>query len=141
MAEMEELSDHFGEFWVEMERFEYRAEEKDLGAVALVLDLAKVFERVSLLVVWAWQRISACQGRSCECSSKDVWRSQSRRSCQGESEVACFCALCCRTHRVIATKMYPPLKLRVFVDDVTALFDGDEQGSDRAMAKKVMRHF
>ena len=38
---------------MEMERFKYRAGE-DLGAVALVLDLAKAFERVSLPVVWAW---------------------------------------------------------------------------------------
>ena len=36
--------------WIlmEMENFKYRAWEEDLGAVALVLDLAKAFERVSL---------------------------------------------------------------------------------------------
>ena len=39
---------------MEMERFKYRAGEEDVGAVAVVLDLAKAFERVSLLVVWAW---------------------------------------------------------------------------------------
>ena len=41
--------------WVillEMERYKYRAGEENLGAVA-VTDLAKAFERVSL-VVWAW---------------------------------------------------------------------------------------
>ena len=37
-----------------MEMFKYRAAEEDRGAVTLVLDLAKVFERVSLPVVWAW---------------------------------------------------------------------------------------
>ena len=42
------------EILMEMERFKYQAGEEDLGAVALVLDLAKAFERVSLLVVWAW---------------------------------------------------------------------------------------
>ena len=42
------------EILLEMERFKYRAGEDDLGAVALVLDLAKAFERVSLPVVWAW---------------------------------------------------------------------------------------
>ena len=42
------------EILMEMERFKYRAGEEDLGAVALVVDLAKAFERVSLLVVWAW---------------------------------------------------------------------------------------
>ena len=30
-----------------------KAKEEDQGAVALVLDLAKAFERVRLLVVWA----------------------------------------------------------------------------------------
>ena len=37
-----------------MERLKNRAGEGDLGAVALVLDLAKAFERVSLPVVLAW---------------------------------------------------------------------------------------
>ena len=39
---------------MEMERFDGRGKEEDQGAVALVLDLAKAFERVSLPVVWAW---------------------------------------------------------------------------------------
>ena len=42
------------EILMESERFEFQAREEDLGAVALVLDLAKAFERVSLPVVWAW---------------------------------------------------------------------------------------
>ena len=42
------------EVLMEMERFKYRAGEEDQGAVALVLVLAKAFERVSLPVVWAW---------------------------------------------------------------------------------------
>ena len=42
------------EILLEMERFKYRAGEEELRAVALVLDLAKAFERVSLPVVWAW---------------------------------------------------------------------------------------
>ena len=36
------------EILLEMERFKYRAGQEDLGAVALVLDLAKAFEQVSL---------------------------------------------------------------------------------------------
>ena len=47
---MEEL----WEILLEMERFSGKAKEEDQGAVALVLDLAKAFERVSLPVVWAW---------------------------------------------------------------------------------------
>ena len=42
------------EVMMEMERFDGRAKAEDQEAVALVLDLAKAFERVSLLVVWAW---------------------------------------------------------------------------------------
>ena len=42
------------EVLMEMERFNGRAKAEDQGAVALVLDFAKAFERVSLLVVWAW---------------------------------------------------------------------------------------
>ena len=41
------------EILMEMERFNGKAKE-DQGAVALVLDLAKVSERVRLPVVWAW---------------------------------------------------------------------------------------
>ena len=37
-----------------MERCSGKAKEEDPGAGALVLDLAKAFGRVSLLVVWAW---------------------------------------------------------------------------------------
>ena len=39
---------------MEMERFDGKAKEEDVGAVALVLDLAEAFERVSLLLVCAW---------------------------------------------------------------------------------------
>ena len=42
------------EVLMEMERFDGRAKAEEQGAVALVLDLAKAFERVTLLVVWAW---------------------------------------------------------------------------------------
>ena len=51
---MTETSTLCGKMLLEMERFEYRAGEEDQGAVALVLYLAKAFERVSLPVVWAW---------------------------------------------------------------------------------------
>ena len=37
-----------------MERFHYSACEMDKGAITLVLDLAKVLERVSFPVVWGW---------------------------------------------------------------------------------------
>ena len=42
------------EILMEMERFYGKATEEDQGALALVLDLAKACERVSLAVVRAW---------------------------------------------------------------------------------------
>ena len=42
------------EVLMEMERFSGRTKAEDRGAVALMLGLAKAFERVSLPVVWAW---------------------------------------------------------------------------------------
>ena len=39
---------------VEMDRFNGKAKAEEQGAVALVSDLAKAFELVSLPVVWAW---------------------------------------------------------------------------------------
>ena len=42
------------EIMMEMEKFNEQAKEEDQVAVALVLDLAKAFERVSFPVVWAW---------------------------------------------------------------------------------------
>ena len=42
------------EVLVEMERFNGKAKAEEQGAVALVSDLAKAFELVNLLVVWAW---------------------------------------------------------------------------------------
>ena len=42
------------EVLMEMERFNGKANAEDQGAVALILDLAKAFERVSLPAVWAW---------------------------------------------------------------------------------------
>ena len=41
------------EILMDMERFNGKAKDEDQGALVLVLSLAKAFERVSLLVVWA----------------------------------------------------------------------------------------
>ena len=50
---MEEPSKRW-EILLEMDRLNGKAKEKDQGALASVLDLAKAFERISLPVVWAW---------------------------------------------------------------------------------------
>ena len=62
MAEMEEPSRQFGNVVGDGE-VQIPSTEEEMGAVALVLDLAKESERVSLPVVWAWAT-SASQGRS-----------------------------------------------------------------------------
>ena len=87
------------------------AKAEEQGAVALVLDLAKAFERVSLLVVWAWAthfsfpKVDlACAVRALlntrgECSSKEVRQSRSQPSllsCQDPCGIACFYVLYCR---------------------------------------------
>ena len=42
------------EILMDVDGFYGKAEEEDQGALALVLDLAKALERVSLPVAWAW---------------------------------------------------------------------------------------
>ena len=39
---------------LEMAKYNYNVVNMDLGAVTLVVDLAKAFEKVPLSVVWAW---------------------------------------------------------------------------------------
>ena len=48
------------EVLMEMERFNGNAKKEDQGSVAMVLDLAKAFGRVSVLVVWAWATRRMC---------------------------------------------------------------------------------
>ena len=47
------MHDDVWEILMVMEPFKYQAKEDGQGALALVLDLAKAFERVNLPVVWA----------------------------------------------------------------------------------------
>ena len=54
MAEMEEQQTVW-EILLEMERFNGKAKQEDQGALALVLSLAKAFERgQSSFLLWAW---------------------------------------------------------------------------------------
>ena len=79
------------EVLMEMETFSAKAKAEEQGAVALVLDLAKAFERVSLLVVWAW----ATRTRGAY-SSKGVRQNRSQPSllsCQDPSGAVCFYVL------------------------------------------------
>ena len=99
---------------MKMKRFSGKAKEEDQGAVALVLDLAKAFERVSLPVVWAWATHFSFPRKILhvlcgyfehqrsvqfeECAAEPLRTSTA--ICQDPSGVACYCASCCRMHRV-----------------------------------------
>ena len=122
------------EVLMEMERFNGRAKAEDQGAVALVLDPAKAFERVSLPVVWAWathfsfprkmMRVLCRVFRASEASAV-------RRMCGGAApgrrshlvrvQVELLASTCRFARRTEVTKNYPPLELRSMVDDVTAI--------------------
>ena len=126
-----------------------KTKEEDQGAVALVLDLAKAFERVSLREVWAWathfsfprkilrvlcgyfehQRRVQLEGCGRAVTDHLGHPARSKWSC---SRIVLQDAL----SEVV--KIYPPLKLRVLVDDITALVKGrNKEVAD--MAKKVMQ--
>ena len=107
---------------MEMERFKCRAGKK----------------------VWEhWPCAGFGEGRSCgcfvgtssirgECSLKGVWWSRSRPSrlsCLGQSGVGLLLRVVLQDAMSEVTKFYPPLKLRVFVDDITALLMVKKQGS------------
>ena len=103
---MEEPNKRCGKLLMEMERFDGKAKEGEQGAVALVLDLAKAFERVSLrrgvglgnalqlpkeVLAVAVRVLSSTRG---ECSSKDAWQSRS-----GPSRLFCLPVFACCTAR------------------------------------------
>ena len=53
--------------------------------------------------------------------------------------MVCSFELCCMTRVGEVTKFCPPLKLRVFVDDITALFMVKNKEVTKMAKKKVMR--
>ena len=123
----------------EVAKWQNQAGEKDQGAVALVMDLAKAFERVSLLVAWATH--FSIQRKIlrvlCGYFEQDAQRSRSRPSrpsCQGPSGVV----FVLQGALSEVTKIYPPLKLRVFVYDSTAPLMGNNK-EVAVIAKKVMK--
>ena len=136
---------------MEMENFKYRAWEEDLGAVALVLDLAKAFERVSLHV-WAWATHFRFPRKILR--MLDGYFEYQRRvqfeGCVAEPLQTITAILpgskcsCLRLRSVLQdaqselTKINPPLKLMVFVDDIPASFKGRNK-EVAEMAKKVRK--
>ena len=132
------------EVFMEMDRYRERAGREDQGAVVLVLDLAKAFERVRLPVVWAW-------GNALQLPKEDLASavrilrapvaSAVRRMCGGAAldhhghlarvEVELRASAHCAADA-------SPLKSRVFVDEITAFVIGRNKAVAE-MGKKVMR--
>ena len=135
-----------------MERFKYRAGEEELRAVSLVLDLAKAFERVSLPALWAWAMHSSFPRKILRVL-RGYFEHQRRvqfEGCVAEPLRTIRAILpgskwSCLLLRIVVqdassevTKNNPPLKIRVFVDDITALLMVKNKVV-AGMAKKVMK--
>ena len=95
------------------------------------------------------RRISASQGRSCDCcagtssSSEGVCSSELAHDHRGfpagvQVELFAFLRIVVQDALSEVTKFYPLLRLRVFVDDITALLMGRNK-EFAEMSKKVMK--
>ena len=109
-----------------------------MGAVASVLDLAKAFERVSLPVVFAWathfsfpRKILRVLGGYFEHQRRVQFEGCAAEPLKTIGRVVLQDALS------EVTKIYPSLKLRVFVDDITALFMGKKHGRPKEVLKRL----
>ena len=129
---------------MEMERFSGRAKAEDQ-----VLDLAKAFERVSLPVVWAWATYFSFPRKILRvlCGYFEHQRRVQFEGCAADPLTTitailpgskCWYSLL----RIVlqdalseVTKIYPSLKLRFFVGDITALVKGRNEDVAE-MAKK-----
>ena len=119
---------------------------------ALVLDLAKALERVSIPVVWAWATHFSFARKILRvlCGHFEQQRRVQLEGCVAEPLQTITAILpgskwSCLLLRVVlqdalseVTKFYPPLKLSVFVDDITALLMRKNMEVAET-AKKVMR--
>ena len=122
---------------MEMESFKYRAAEEDVGAVALVLELAKAFERVSLPVVWPGDALQF--PKEDLASAVRYFEHQRRVPFEGcvvgplQTTTASLLGSkwSCLLWRIApldalseVMKVCPPLELKVFVNDFTACMEG-----------------
>ena len=133
------------EVLMEMGGFNYHAGGKDQGAAALVLDQTKAFERVSLPVIWAWATHFSFPRKILRvlCGYFEHQRRVQFEGCVAEPLQTVTAILpgskwsCLLLRNVVqnalseVTKFYPPLKLRVFVGDITALLKGKTKSWQR----------
>ena len=134
MVAMEELNTVW-EVSTERERFIGKAKAEDQGAVVFVLDLVKAFERVSFPVFWAWATHFSFPRKILRvlCGYFEHQRRVQfeRRAAEPLTTITAILPgskWSCLLSRIVlqdalseVTKIYPSLKLRVFVDDITAL--------------------
>ena len=124
---------------MEMERFNYKVRERDQVAVALILDLAKAFERVSLPVVWAWATQFNFSKKTLRvlCGHFEHQRCVQCEGCVAEPLETITASLPQSMWRR-GHQNYPPLKLWGFVDDITASINGRNKEAVE-MAEEVLK--
>ena len=127
-------------------------EQKKEEQRALILDLAKAFERVTLLVVSAWATHFSSPRKILRvfCGYFEHQRKVQFEGCAAEplrtiTVILSGSKWSCWLLRIVlqdvlseAMNIYPPLTLRGFVDDITALVKGRNK-EVAEMAKKVMK--
>ena len=127
---------------MEMERFDWKAKEGEQGGGGggggLVLDLAKAFERVSLPVVWAWathfsfpKKILRVLCGYFEHQRRVHFEGSVPEALQTITAILPGSKWSCLLLRSVlqdalseVARIYHPLKLRVFVDDITVILMG-----------------
>ena len=116
------------EVLMEMERFNGIAKAEDQGAVALVLDLATTFGRVSLLVLgldFPRKILRVLCGRRVQFEGCAAEPLKTITAILPGSKWSCLLLrIVLQDALSEVTKFFPSLKLRVFVDDITALVKG-----------------
>ena len=137
---------------MDMERFNEKAKAEEQGAVALVLDVAKAFERVSLPVVWAWATHFSFPRKILRelCGYSEHQRRVQFEGCVTEplttiTAILPWCKWSCLLLRIVlqdalseVSKIFTPSKLRFFVEDITAIVKRKNK-EVAEMAKKVMK--
>ena len=117
---------------MDMERFFGRAKAEDQGAVALVMDLAKAFDlsESASLLVWAWATHFSFPRKILRvlCGYFEHQRRVQFEGCAAEPLLTITAILPGSKWMQEALSevitIYLPLKLRVFVDDITVLVEG-----------------
>ena len=121
-----------------MERFDCRAGAKDPRAITLVLYLAQAFEHASFPVVWAWtthfqfsMKIMRVLCGYFQHQSRVQFEGCVVEPLQNITDILPGSKWSCLLLRTVlqdalskVVKVFPPLKLKVFVEDITAFMEG-----------------